>query len=186
MSRTMGDLAVTELIRFARQELADLTRNLGDSTTLVQRAYLSTIGTRLCVAEDKLTEYLAQEREAVASAVTTPEPVTPTVTGYSVKIWYRSGAYEGAPHCPEDLARKIFANAVQSAGVEFAELHGRCGELLAMKGRDGLVATTEPEPNENRFLAGLPLLHPELNVSQHGENLTDAYSAQEPAEENHG
>lgn len=67
---------------------------------------------------------------------------TPTVTEYSVKIWYRSGAYEGAPHCPEDLARKIFADAVKSAGVEFAELHGPSGELLAMKGRDGLTATT--------------------------------------------
>ena len=60
-------------------------------------------------------------------------PETPTVTEYSVKIWYRSGAYEGAPHCPEDLARKIFADAVKSAGVEFAELHGPSGKLVESK-----------------------------------------------------
>lgn len=85
------------------------------------------------------------------------------VTEYSVKIWYRSGAYEGAPHCPEDLARKIFADAVESAGVEFAELHGPSGKLVESKTRtEESPVTTEPEqPTENLFLAGLPLLHPE-------------------------
>lgn len=58
---------------------------------------------------------------------------TPEVTEYSVKIWYRSGAYEGAPHCLEDLARKIYADAVKSPGVEFAELHGPSGVLVESK-----------------------------------------------------
>lgn len=96
-----------------------------------------------------------------------PEP-SPTVTEYSVKIWYRSGAYEGAPHCPEDLARKIFADAVSSAGVEFAELHGPSGKLVESKApSEESTVTTEPtpEPQENLFLAGLPLLHPELPPS---------------------
>lgn len=62
-----------------------------------------------------------------------------SLTEYSVKIWYRSGAYEGAPHCPEELARKIFADAVKSSGVEFAELHGPSGKLVESK-----------VPNENR------------------------------------
>lgn len=59
-----------------------------------------------------------------------------TVTEYSVKIWYRSGAYEGDSHCPEDLARKIYADAVKSAGVEFAELHGPDGMLVESKTPD--------------------------------------------------
>lgn len=75
---------------------------------------------------------------------------TPQVTEYSVKIWYRSGAYEGAPHCPEELARKIFADAVASAGVEFAELYGPSGKLVASRGpSDGRDAGTEPEPYPN-------------------------------------
>lgn len=59
---------------------------------------------------------------------------TRQVTEYSVKIWYRSGAYEGAPHCPEELARKIYADAAASAGVEFAELHGPSGKLVESRG----------------------------------------------------
>lgn len=87
---------------------------------------------------------------------------TAPVTEYSVKIWYRSGAYEGAPHCPEELARKIFADAVKSTGVEFAELHGPSGMLVESKTpNEEHPVTTEPEPQENLFLAGLPLLHPE-------------------------
>lgn len=91
-----------------------------------------------------------------------PRLVKPA-TEYSVKIWYRSGAYEGAPHCPEDLARKIFADAVKSDGVEFAELHGPSGKLVESKTpNEESPVTAEPEqPTENLFLAGLPLLHPE-------------------------
>lgn len=63
----------------------------------------------------------------------------PAVTEYSVKIWYRSGAYEGVAHSPEDLARKIFADAVKSAGVEFAELHGPSGKLVESKVPDSLT-----------------------------------------------
>lgn len=117
---------------------------------------------------------------------TASQRMTPTVTEYSVKIWYRSGAYQGAPHCPGELARKIFADAVESAGVEFAELHGPSGLLVESKtpNEERPVST---EPNENLFIAHLPQL-PEplppapLNVSQHGEDLTAAYSAQDPAE----
>lgn len=62
-------------------------------------------------------------------------PTPGTVTEYSVKIWYRSGAYEGVAHSPEELARKIFADVVKSAGVEFAELHGPSGMLIDSKPR---------------------------------------------------
>lgn len=65
----------------------------------------------------------------------TPEPVIE----YSVKIWYRSGAYEGVAHSPEQLARQIFADAVKSAGVEFAELHGPSGKLVESKAPHGLT-----------------------------------------------
>lgn len=115
-----------------------------------------------------------------------PEP-SPAVTEYSVKIWYRSGAYEGVAHCPGELARKIFADAVESAGVEFAELHGPSGLLVESKtpNEERPVST---EPNENLFIAHLPQL-PEplppapLNVSHSTvEDLTAAYSAQDPAE----
>lgn len=78
------------------------------------------------------------------------------VIEYSVKIWYRSGAYEGAPHCPEKLARKIYADAAASAGVEFAELHGPSGKLVASRGpSDGRDVSTDPYPNapaDNPFL----------------------------------
>lgn len=93
---------------------------------------------------------------------TVPVATGPEVTEYSVKIWYRSGAYEGVAHSPEDLARQIFADAVKSAGVEFAELHGPSGKLVESKTpNEESPVTTEPEPQENLFLAGLPLLHPE-------------------------
>lgn len=84
----------------------------------------------------------------------------PAVTEYSVKIWYRSGAYEGAPHCPEELARKIYADAAASAGVEFAELHGPSGKLVASRGpSDGRDVSTDPYPNapaDNPFLPPAP------------------------------
>lgn len=70
-----------------------------------------------------------------------PRLVKP-VTEYSVKIWYRSGAYEGVAHSPEELARKIYADAVKSAGVEFAELHGPSGMLVESK------APSQPKPQQ--------------------------------------
>lgn len=88
-----------------------------------------------------------------------------SVTEYSVKIWYRSDTYEGVSHCPEELARKIFADAVKSPGVEFAELHGPDRMLVESHPRtEESTMATEPDPqtpDENLFLAGLPLLHPE-------------------------
>lgn len=93
---------------------------------------------------------------AAAAKTSQPAPVAPEVTEYSVKIWYRSGAYEGAPHCPEELARKIYADAAASVGVEFAELHGPSGKLVASRGpSDGRDASTDPYPNapaDNPFL----------------------------------
>lgn len=58
----------------------------------------------------------------------------PAVTEYSVKIWYKSDTYEGVSHCPEELARKIYADAAASNGVEFAELHGPSGKLVESRG----------------------------------------------------
>lgn len=118
------------------------------------------------VLSTEATSYEAREMADWynASGFTGPAPETTSpVTEYSVKIWYRSGAYEGAPHCPEDLARKIYADAVKSDGVEFAELHGPSGKLVESKTRaEESPVTTEPEqPTENLFLTGLPLLHPE-------------------------
>lgn len=85
---------------------------------------------------------------------TASQRIKATVTEYSVKIWYRSGAYEGAPHCPEELARKIFADAVKSAGVEFAELHGPSGMLVESK------APSLPKPQQcGEVLPGHSGLH---------------------------
>lgn len=77
------------------------------------------------------------------------------ITEYSVKIWYRSGAYEGDSHCPEDLARKIYADAVKSSQVEAAELHGPSGMLVESKTRTEEQHMTT-EPDKNLFIASLP------------------------------
>lgn len=63
MARTLGDLAVTELIKSAQNELLGLKTRLGSDQDTVIKAYLSSIGARLAVAEDKMAEFLAQDRQ---------------------------------------------------------------------------------------------------------------------------
>ncbi|HEX5705636.1 MAG TPA: hypothetical protein VFX97_20725 [Pyrinomonadaceae bacterium] len=60
--QVLGDMAVTELLRKAQEDLAGLRLSMGSDATLVQRAYLASLGAKLCVAEDKLTEYLVTDR----------------------------------------------------------------------------------------------------------------------------
>lgn len=106
-------------------------------------------------------EILTDQAQAILPKMIAEEAATETVVEYSVKIWYRSGAYEGVAHSPEELAYQIFADAVKSAGVEFAELHGPSGILVQFKPRhEEQHVSTEPDPktypDENGFLSSLP------------------------------
>lgn len=123
------------------------------------------------------------EDNSVAAVTQRIVAETPAVTEYSVKIWYRSGAYEGVAHSPEELARKIFADAVKSAGVEFAELHGPSGKLVESKAPARCDAANYSDHCE--LSPGHAGRHRDGNsswpnrgrlVSQHGEDLTAAYS----------
>lgn len=50
--------------------------------------------------------------------------------GYTVKIWYGSGAFEQVDDVPTQAASRIFDDAAANPRVETAELHGADGSLL--------------------------------------------------------
>lgn len=50
--------------------------------------------------------------------------------GFTVKIWYASGAYEQAGGAPEETAQVVYEEAVANPRVSAAEVHGPTGVLL--------------------------------------------------------
>lgn len=67
------------------------------------------------------------------------ECVTREVPGFTVKVWYHTGAYEEIPNAPAETAASIYAEAEDSERVAAAEVFGPTGTLVDHCSHPGLT-----------------------------------------------
>lgn len=63
--------------------------------------------------------------------------------GYTVKIWYGSGAFEKVTDVPLEAASRIFDDTASNSRVETVELHRPDGAIHIRTGRRGPNGTTD-------------------------------------------